>query len=113
MLSDNIEDRNMRPAGVVQVREAIAKTRAKMKERAGGFPSHARVPVGSCRNNAFEKTENATHFRPLVKRRDDVHFRSARVCKAGIDSSGNQRSNQAFRSVHLFIASESLPRIPL
>src|SRR6267154_3706445 len=114
MLADNIDDRNMRSPGVVQVSQTIAKTWTKMKQRAGGFPSHACISVGRCRNNAFEQSQNATHFRPLVQRRDDVHFRSAGVCEAGVDSSGYQCSNQTLGSVHLFMPSENTaPRTPL
>jgi hypothetical protein len=108
MLPDNIDERNMRSASVVQVSEAIAKAWAEMKQGAGGLPSQARITVSSPGNNAFEETQNATNFRPPVKRRNNVHFRSAGICEAGIDSSGNQCSNQTFRSVHRFNASKSL-----
>ena len=84
MLADNVDDRHLRPARIVQVRDAVGKTGAEMQQRAGRLFGHACVAVRSSRHHPFEQTEHATHFRHAVKGGDDMHFGSARVREAGV-----------------------------
>ena len=108
MLADDIDNRHLRPARVVQIGEAIAKTGAEMQQSASWFPSHARIAVRRSRDHSFEKTEHAAHLRDPVKCRNDMDFRRAGVREASINSTGDQGTNQTFGAVHLFMASGKL-----
>ena len=63
MLADNVNDRNLCAAGVVQICDAIRKSRAEMQERTSRLSGHSRIAVRSSRHHAFEKAKYATHFR--------------------------------------------------
>ena len=93
MLAHQIDDGYLSPARIVQIRETIPETGAEMQEGARGFFSHARVAIGGSGGNTFEETKRATYLLDSVKRSDQMNFRSARVCKAGVDASGEQRAN--------------------
>ena len=55
MLANQVDDRYLRPAGVVQIREAVRQAGAKVKQSACWFPSHAGIAIGSARDHAFER----------------------------------------------------------
>ena len=46
VLADEVNDRHVSPACIVQIREAVPETRAEMQECACGFFGHARIAVG-------------------------------------------------------------------
>ena len=62
MLADDIDDRYLRSARVVQIGETVGETRTQMQQSASRFPRHARVAVCGSRDHAFEESEHATHF---------------------------------------------------
>src|SRR5580698_8603027 len=93
MLANHVDDRHLRPTGVVQVRQTVGETGTEMKESASWLFCHARIAVRGTRHHAFEKTKHAAHFRDSVQCCHDVDFRSAGVREASINPSGNQRAN--------------------
>ena len=104
MLTNDIDNWHLCPAGIVQISESVAKSRAKMKESACWFPGHARITICRSGDHAFEQTEHATHFGHSVKRSNDVDFRCARVAETGVNFPGKQRANQTFSAVHLYLS---------
>jgi hypothetical protein len=74
MLPNQGDDRYLRSAGVVQIREAVGQAGPKVKQSACWFPSHAGVAIGGARDHALEETEHTTHFRYSGKRGDNVDF---------------------------------------
>jgi hypothetical protein len=100
VLPHQIDNRNLRPAGVVQIRESIAQARAEVKQSACRFLGHAGVAVGSSGDDTFKEAEDATHFRNLVKRGDNVNLRRAGVGEAGSNAACYQRADQTFSAVH-------------
>ena len=74
MLPHQIYQWHLRPAGIVQIRKAIAQARAEMKQSARRFLRHSGVAVGRSGDDALEQAKNATHFADPVERRDDVYF---------------------------------------
>ena len=100
MLADDVDDRHLGTLGIVQIGKAVGQARAKMKERACRFTSHARIAVGGSGHDAFKETEHRTHFRQPVERSNNMHFRSAGIREAGPNSSSNQSTDQALCSVH-------------
>jgi hypothetical protein len=62
VLTNNIDDWYLSPAGVVQVGEPIAQARPEMKKRTSRLLHHARVSIGGSGHNSFEKAEHAPHF---------------------------------------------------
>ena len=101
MLADNVDDRNLRSARVVQISETVCETGTKMKQSACRFAGHACITIRRSSNDPFEETKHATHFRRSVKGSNYMDFRRARVREAGFNPSDNQRANQTFRPVHL------------
>jgi hypothetical protein len=86
VLADEVNDRHVSPACIVQIREAVPETRAEMQECACGFFGHARIAVPGACDNAFEETEHAAYFRHSVKSGDKMNFRSARICEGGVNA---------------------------
>ena len=74
VLADNVYDRHLRSARVVEIRNTVRQTGAQMQQRARRLFSHPRVAVRGSRHHTFKKAEHATHFRYTVKRADDVHL---------------------------------------
>jgi hypothetical protein len=101
MLAHDADDGNMRPAGVMQIGEAVAQTRPEMKERTRRPLAHPRVSVCGAGDDSLEETEHTPHFRNLVQSRDDMYFRGARVGEASIDIPRHQRANQTLCAVDL------------
>jgi len=54
MLANDVDDRHLRPAGIVQIGDPVAEAGAKMKEGACWFPGHARITICRSRYHAFE-----------------------------------------------------------
>src|SRR5579863_5859534 len=93
MLADDVDDRHVRPARIVQIGETIPKTGAEMKQSACRFLRHAGITICRSGYNSFEQSQNAPHFTDSVKCSNDVDFRGARVCKARVYPSGEKRAN--------------------
>src|SRR5205823_1500533 len=101
MLANDVDDRHLRPARIMQIGDPVAEAGAKMKESACWFPGHARITICRSRYHAFKQTEQAAHFRHSVDGSNYMDFRGARIRKTGLNASPNQRANQTFRPVHL------------
>ena len=93
VLTDEINDWHVRPARVVQIGESVPETGTEMKQSACRFLSHAGVAVRGSGHNSFEQAQHASHFSDSIKSSNDMDFRRARVCKAGVYPSGQQRAN--------------------
>jgi hypothetical protein len=102
VLSDEVDDGDARPAGVVQIRKAVRETGAEMQKRACGFFSHARIAVSRSRDDTFEQTEHAPYCRHSLKRSDKMNFRSAGVGEAHFNPTRHQGANETFCTIHLF-----------
>ena len=100
VLSDEVDNGDARPAGVVQIRKAVRETGAEMQKRACGFFSHARIAVSRSRDDTFEQTEHAPYCRHSLKRSDKMNFRSAGVGKAHFNPTRHQGANETFCTIH-------------
>jgi hypothetical protein len=100
VLSDEVDDGDARPAGVVQIRKAVRETGAEMQKRACRFFSHARIAVSRSRDDTFEQTEHAPYCRHSLKRSDKMNFRSAGVGKAHFNPTRHQGANETFCTIH-------------
>ena len=100
MLSDDVDHRRPRFAGVVKIGQRVAEAGAEMQERGGGAAKHARVSVGRAGAHAFKEAEHAAHAFDAVERRDELHFGRAGVHEAGVDSRLEQGSEEAFGAEH-------------
>jgi hypothetical protein len=74
VLADDIYDRHLSSAGVVQVRQAVGEPRSQMEEGAGRFPGHAGISVSRSSNDTLKKPEHATHLWHPVEGGDDMDF---------------------------------------
>ena len=74
VLADHVDDRYLRPAGVVQIRKAVAESGTEMQQRACRFLRHASISVGCASDHAFEQAQHAPHFWNPVKRGNNVDF---------------------------------------
>src|SRR5438552_2092491 len=102
MLANDIDDRHLRPAGIVQIGESIAKPGTEMKKSACRFVRHARITVCRSSDHSLEETKHAAHLPHSVKCSNDMYLRGARVSEADFNASGDQRANQTFCPVHLY-----------
>src|SRR5438552_16026725 len=100
MLANEVDDRHLRPARIVQIGDPVAEAGAKMKKSACWFPGHACITICRSRYHAFKQTEHAAHFRHPVKCSNYMYFRGAWVGEAGFNLSCNQRANQTLSPVH-------------
>jgi hypothetical protein len=54
VLPNQVNHGHLRPAGIVQICQAIGQARPKMKQRACRLFCHPRVAVGRARDNTFK-----------------------------------------------------------
>jgi hypothetical protein len=54
VLAHEVDNGHARPACIVQIRETVPETGAKMHEGACGFSCHARIAVGGSGDNPLE-----------------------------------------------------------
>src|ERR1700722_8005660 len=106
VLAYEVDDRHVRAACIVQIREAVPDAGTKMQESAGRFFGHAGVTIRGSRSDTFEQAEHTANFRNAVKGSDNVDFRSARVREARFNSTRHQGTNQTFCAIHLLVFSE-------
>jgi len=100
LVADDVDDRRLRAACVVQVGQAIGQARTAMEQRGCRLVGHARVAVGRTGDHTFEQAQHAAHAGNPVQCGHKMHLAGARVGEACIDAAGQQRLDQAFRAVH-------------
>jgi hypothetical protein len=86
VVAHEVDDRRPRPAGVVQVRGAVAEARPEVQQRYRRPVGHAAVPVSRSRHDALEESEHRTHLRDGVELGHEVHLGGARVREARVDT---------------------------
>jgi hypothetical protein len=102
VIADDVDDRRLRPHGVVQVRQAVGEAWPEVEQRRGRPIQHARIAVGGAGGHAFEQREDAAHALHPVERRHEVHLRGAGIGEADLDMVLPQGLEQAFGAVHGF-----------
>ena len=100
LVADDVDDRAVRPAGVMEVGEAVGEAGPAMEERRRGPAGHARIAVGGAGGDALEQGEDATDARHAVERGDEVHLAGAGIGEAGVDAAGKEGAGEAFGAVH-------------
>ena len=100
MVAHDIDDRGPGPTGIVEVGEAIGETQPGVEQGRGRLVGHSAVTIGRRRHHALEQAEHATHLRPAVERRHEMHLGRAGIGKAEIDAVTEQRVAENVRSVH-------------
>ncbi len=74
VVADDVDDRRVRLAGVVQVGEAVAQPRPEVEQRRRGAAGHAGVAVGGAGGDALEERQHAPHLGHVVEGGDEVHL---------------------------------------
>ena len=74
VVADEVDDRRAGPAGVVEVRGAVAETRPEVQQRGRGALRHAAVPIGGAGDDALEEGQDGAHLRDGVELGDEVHL---------------------------------------
>ena len=100
VVADDVDDRRLALARVVQVGEPVAEARPEVQQGGRGPAGHAAVAVGRAGRDAFEQREHAAHLGHRVERGDEVHLRRARVHEAGVDTARNERADECLGAVH-------------
>jgi hypothetical protein len=72
MLADEVHDGHMCPDGVMQIRQTVGETGAKMQEGARRPFNHTRVAVRCPGANPLEQAEHAANFRLSVEGSDQM-----------------------------------------
>jgi hypothetical protein len=92
MLTDEVDHRHLRALGIVEIRQSVCESGAKVKQRARGLLRHASVSVSCSCNHSLEETKNAAHLSASIQRRDNVYLRRSWVGKTSVYSTPKQRS---------------------
>ena len=100
MVADDVDDRRVRLAGVVQVGEPVAESWTEMEQRRGGPFGHAGVAVGGTGGDSLEEGEHAAHLGHVVEGSDEVHLGRAGVHEAHVDATVDQRADQRLCADH-------------
>jgi hypothetical protein len=100
VIADDVDDRRLRPHGVVQVRQAVGEAGAEMQQRRGRPIQHARIAVGGAGRHAFEQREDAAHALDPVERGHEMHLRRAGIGEADLDVVLPQGGEKGFSAVH-------------
>ncbi len=111
VVADDVDDRRLTLARVVQVGEPVAEARPEVQQRGRGPVGHAAVAVGRAGGDAFEQREHAAHLGHRVERGDEVHLRRAGVHEAGVDTARDERADECLGAVH-DVSSSSRPAHP-
>jgi len=74
VLPDEIHDRHLCAAGVMEIGKAVGQSRPKVKQSARRFASHASVTIRSAGHHTFKKTENASHGWKPIQCRHQMHL---------------------------------------
>jgi hypothetical protein len=93
MLAHKADYGNLRPAGIVQIRQPIAEAGTEMQQGTCRLLSHARIAVRRSSHNPFEEAKHAAHCWRSIERSDQMNLRSSGVGEADFNASGNQRAN--------------------
>jgi hypothetical protein len=90
MLADEIDHRHLSSRGIVQIGETICEAGSEMQKGTSRLFSHASIAIGGSGHDAFEETERATDLWYVIQRGDDMNFRGARICEAGINATRDE-----------------------
>jgi hypothetical protein len=74
VLANDIDYSGLSLAGIMQVRDAVAKTGGQVQQRGGRLVSNAKVAVSRPSNHSFEQSQYRTHTANLVERVDEMHL---------------------------------------
>jgi hypothetical protein len=91
VVTDNIDDRRSCAASVVQIGKPVGQLRPQMQQGSGRLFSHATVTIRHPGYRTFEKTEHDSHSLDSVERRNEVHFRRARIAKTDLNARSDER----------------------
>ena len=100
VVADDVDDRYVGAAGVVQVGDAVAEPGTEVQQRRRRPVGHAGVAVGGAGDDALEQPEHGPHLGDVVERGDEVHLRGARVREADVDARVDERADQGLGAVH-------------
>ena len=102
VLSDDIDDSGSRATRIVQVGKTIRQTRPKMQQRGRRLAVHPVPAIGSTGRDPFKKHQHAAQTR-ILKRRQEVHLRRARIGEAYLDILIQPEWRPNFRLRSIFI----------
>jgi hypothetical protein len=107
MVADHVDDRGVRAARVVQVRQPVGHAWAQVQQRRGRPVGHAAVAVRRAGHHTLEQGEHSAHLRHGVEACHEVHLRGAWVGEADIHAAADQCANKGLCTIH-GIALESI-----
>ena len=84
MIADNVHNRRMGLAPVVQIGDSIAQPRAQMQKRRRRFAGHACITVCATGRDTLKQAQDRVHLRHGIQGGHKVHLRRARIHEAGI-----------------------------
>jgi hypothetical protein len=100
VLADDVDHPGAGALGVVDVGQAIGETGTQVQQRRSRLVAHPVPAIGRPSSHALEQAQHALHS-GIFQRRQEVHFRRARVGEADLDALVGKRVHKAFGAVHL------------
>ncbi len=98
--ADDVDDRRVGAAGVVQHRDAIGEAAADVQESEGRGALHAPVAVRRARHDVFLKAEDRPHALRQADLVDELHFRRSGIGETGRDACIHQGFEERLGAVH-------------
>ena len=74
MVADDIHDRAVGAAGVVQVGETVRKAGDRMQQRRRRAPRHPGIAIRGAGDDTFTEAQNAAHRGLAIERRNKMHL---------------------------------------
>ena len=91
MVPNDGHNSGARTAGIVQIGDAIAKTRPEVQQSQRRLAGHTRIAIRRAGANALEQGKHGADFRHISKRIDERQFSCAGVCEADARAPSVQR----------------------
>ena len=98
--ADDVNDRRIGPAGVVQHGNSVGKPAADMEECDCRRTFHARVSIRRASDDILLQTQDGANIGRKADLVDQLHFGSTRVCKAVRDTGIRKSFEESLGTVH-------------
>ena len=72
VIANDVDQRDLGAARVVEIRQPVAEPRSKVQEGRGRRTRHPRIAVGGARRDTLEQCEDRSHLRHRIDRGDEM-----------------------------------------
>ena len=99
VVADDVDDRHLRPPGVVEVGQPIAETGPEVQQGGRGPIGHPRITVRRPGGHPLEQRQHAAHLRDRVERSHEMHLRGPGIREARGDAGVDECADECLGAV--------------